>query len=154
MPMTHCFLVDNIAEEMANYYVDVFPDGEITDLFRSPGADGTETVVLANIRINDTPIMILNGPSGKVPNESSSFVINCKDQAEVDHFWNRFVGDGGMEGNCSWCQDKFGFWWQVVPEEMPSLFNDPDPARGAKAFQAMMTMNKIDLAAIKAAMDS
>lgn len=153
MTLTPSFLVSGSAEEMANYYVDVFPDGEIENMFRVPGKDGTEQVVTATVRLRGTIFVIINGPD-HTPNESCSFMINCKDQAEVDHFWNRFVGDGGEEGNCSWCKDKFGHSWQVVPEEMPKLFNDPDPVRGAKAFQAMTTMNKIDLAAIKAAMDA
>lgn len=151
MALTPSMLVAGKAEDMANYYADVFPDGVVENMFRSTGPDGNETVITASIRINDTPFLIINGPD-HTPNEANSFVINCKDQAEVDHFWNRFVGDGGEEGNCGWCKDKFGFSWQVVPEEMPELFGDPE--RGAKAFQAMMTMNKIDLDAIKAAMDA
>lgn len=151
MALMPSMLVAGKAEDMANYYADVFPDGVVENMFRSTGPDGNESVITASIRINDTPVLIINGPDHK-PNEANSFVISCKDQAEVDHFWNRFVGDGGEEGNCGWCKDKFGFSWQVVPVEMPELFGDPE--RGAKAFQAMMTMNKIDLNAIKAAMDA
>lgn len=153
MALTPSFLVDGIAEEMAQYYTDVFPDGVIDDLFKVPGPDGSETVVTANIHIHGTPLLIINGPA-HVPNESFSFVINCQSQDEVDHFWNRFVGDGGEESMCGWCKDKFGMSWQVTPVEMPVLFSDPDPERAGKAFAAMMTMRKIDLAAIKAAMDS
>ncbi len=153
MALSASLLVGGIAEEMANYYTDVFPDGVIDDLFKTAGPDGQEMVVTASIRLNETPFLIINGPQ-HTPNESNSFVINCKDQAEVDHYWNRFVGDGGEEGDCGWCKDKFGFSWQVVPVQMPQLFGDPDPERGRKAFEAMMTMKKIDLAAIKAAMDS
>ena len=153
MALTASLLVGGIAEEMANYYTDVFPDGVIDDLFKTTGPDGTEMVVTASIRFNETPFLIINGPQ-HTPNESNSFIINCEDQAEVDHYWNRFVGDGGEEGVCGWCKDKFGFSWQVVPVQMPQLFGDPDPERGRKAFEAMMTMKKIDLAAIKAAMES
>lgn len=154
MALLSSFLVDGVAEDMGNYYTDVFPDGEILDVFRAPMGGGEEVVVTVNIRINGTPLLIINGPSGKTPNESSSFVINCKDQDEVDYFWNRFVGDGGEEGNCGWCKDKFGFWWQVTPVEMPQLLGDPDPVRAGKAMQAMMGMMKLDLAAMKAAMDA
>lgn len=153
MSLTPSMLVSGRAEEMANYYTDVFPDGSVEGIFRAPGPDGTEVVITANIVIDGTPLLIINGPD-HTPNESNSFVINCRDQAEVDHFWNRFVGDGGEEGACGWCKDKFGFSWQVVPVEMPQLLQDPDPVRAGKAMQAMMTMNRIDLAAMKSAMDS
>ena len=153
MTLTPSFLVSGIAGEMARYYADVFPDGEVESVFSVPGADGQDEVVTATVRLQGTPFLIINGPQ-HTPNESSSFIINCKDQAEVDHFWNRFVGDGGEEGNCGWCKDKFGFSWQVVPEEMPVLFNDPDSEKASRAFQAMMTMNKIELAEIKAAMET
>lgn len=153
MSLTPCLTLAGKAQEMAEYYTDVFPDGVVDDMMRTPGADGDETVLTASIRLNGTSILILNGPDN-TPNDSFSFIINCKDQAEVDHFWNRFVNDGGEEIMCGWCRDKFGYSWQVTPEEMPSLLNDPDPERGRKAFEAMMTMKKIDLAAIKAAMDA
>lgn len=153
MALTPSMLVAGVAEDMANYYVDVFPDGVIDDIFRVAGSDGQETVVTASIRLNDTPILIINGPD-HTPNDANSFVINCKNQDEVDHYWNRLVGDGGEEGVCGWCKDKFGFSWQVTPVQMPEFFNDPDPDRAQKAFQAMMTMKKIDVAVIRAAMDA
>jgi predicted 3-demethylubiquinone-9 3-methyltransferase (glyoxalase superfamily) len=83
-----------------------------------------------------------------------NIMINCKDQDEVDHFWNRFVGDGGKEIDCGWCNDKFGVFWQVVPVEMMHYLGDPDPERSGKAFAAMMTMKKIDINAIKAAVEA
>lgn len=154
MALTPSLLVAGNAEEMANYYTDVFPDGKVEGLFRAPGPDGTEVVITANIVINDTPVLIINGPADNKFNDSFSFVINCQDQDEVDHFWNRFVSDGGQEIACGWCKDKFGFSWQVTPVEMPELLQDPDPERAGKAMQAMMGMKKIDLAAMRAAMDA
>lgn len=154
MALTPSLLVGGNAEELANYYVDVFPDGVVEGIFRVPGPDGEEVVVTVNVRLNDTPVLIINGPAESPPNDSFSFVINCKDQAEVDHFWNRFVGDGGAEIACGWCKDKFGFFWQVTPVEMPELLQDPDPVRAGKAMQAMMQMKKLDINAMKAAMDA
>ncbi|MCA9833944.1 MAG: VOC family protein [Thermomicrobiales bacterium] len=153
MALLTVFLTGGQAEEMANYYANVFPDGEVTDIFRTPGPDGDDMVVTASIRVNDTPILLINGPQ-HTPNESCSQMINCPTQEEVDHFWNHFVGDGGEEGMCGWCKDKFGFSWQVIPAGFMDCMSDPDPVRAGKAFQAMMTMKKLDIDALKAAMDS
>ena len=153
MSLTPCLTLAGKAQEMAEYYTDVFPDGVVEDMFHAPGPNGNETVVTASIRIDGTSVLIINGPDN-TPNDSFSFIVNCKDQAEVDYFWNRFVGDGGEENACGWCREKFGYNWQVTPVQMPELFNDPDPERGRKAFEAVMTMKRIDLVAIKAAMDA
>lgn len=154
MALTPSLLVAGTAEEMATYYTDVFPDGEISDIFRAPGPDGTDVVITANIVINESPLLIINGTDKNTFTDAFSFVINCQDQGEVDYFWNRFVGDGGAEIACGWCKDKFGVHWQVTPVEMPQLLQDPDPERAGKAMQAMMGMKKLDLAAMKAAMDA
>lgn len=152
MALLTVFLTDGQAEAMANYCADVFPDGKVTEILRVPGSDGDQ-VVTASVRVNDTPILIINGPA-HTPNESCSQMLNCETQDDVDYFWSRFVGDGGEEGMCGWCRDKFGFSWQVVPAEWPTLMGDPDPDRAGRAFQAMMTMKKLDVNALKAAMDS
>jgi predicted 3-demethylubiquinone-9 3-methyltransferase (glyoxalase superfamily) len=152
MPLTPSLLVAGLAEEMATYYTDVFPDGEIKGIFRAPGPDGTEVVITANIVVNESPLLLINGGEGQTFTDAFSFVINCRDQEEVDYFWNRFVDDGGAEIACGWCTDKFGFHWQVTPDEMPHLLQDPDPERAGKAMQAMMGMKKIDLADMRAAM--
>jgi predicted 3-demethylubiquinone-9 3-methyltransferase (glyoxalase superfamily) len=154
MALTPSLLVAGNAEEMANYYADVFPDGQVEGIFRAPGPDGNDVVITANIVINDSPLLMINGTDKSTFTDAFSFVINCKDQDEVDYFWNRFVGDGGAEIACGWCKDKFGFHWQVTPVEMPQLLGDPDPERAGKAMQAMMGMKKIDLAAMRSAMDA
>ncbi len=153
MSLVPSLLVPGTAEEMATYYVDVFPDGELLDVFRAPMPDGTQQVITATIRVNGTQILFVNGGQVETFNDSFSLTINCEDQDEVDHFWNRFVGDGGRERDCGWCEDRFGFRWQVIPLEMPRLLQDPDPGRAGRAMQAMMTMQKIDINAMRAAAD-
>ena len=153
MTLLTVFLVDGQAEDMANYYTDVFPDGRVTEMFRVPTPEGGEMVVTASIVVDDTPILIINGPQ-HTPNESCSQMITCQNQAEVDYLWDRFIGDGGEEGMCGWCKDKFGFSWQVLPAGFMDCISDSDPVRANKAFQAMMTMRKLDINALRTAMDA
>lgn len=153
MALVPSLLVPGTAEAMASYYVDVFPDGELLDVMRMPMPDGTQQVITASIHVNDTQLLFVNGGQGETFNDSFSLTIQCKDQDEVDHFWNRFVGDGGRERDCGWCEDRFGFRWQVIPVGMPRLLQDPDPERAGRAMQAMMTMRKIDINAMRAAAD-
>lgn len=154
MSLTTSFLVPGNAQEMVDYYQDVFKDSELIDSMRIPGPDGSETLVTAVLRLRGTDVLFVNGGENKGFTESMSLVINCENQDEVDHFWSRFVGDGGNEIACGWCNDKFGVFWQVIPVEMPALLGDPDPERAGKAMAAMNEMYKIDLAGLKAAMDS
>lgn len=155
MSLTPSLLVPGIVEEMANYYVDVFPDGELLGMMRSSLPTGGDAVITANIRIHDTDVLFVSGgPEYNMEfNESFSLTIPCETQDDVDHFWNRFVGDGGREIDCGWCADKYGVRWQVVPNELPQLLSDPDPERANAAMGAMMTMKKIDINAIKAAVE-
>lgn len=156
MALTPSLLVPGNAEEMANYYVEVFPDGELKDIFRIPMPDGSRQTVMANIRVHGTDILLINGtPDHNTEfTEAFSLTINAQNQQDVDYFWDKFVGDGGQEVACGWCRDKFGVFWQVIPTEMPQLLQDPDPVRAAAAFTAMSNMVKIDINAVKAAMDS
>jgi predicted 3-demethylubiquinone-9 3-methyltransferase (glyoxalase superfamily) len=95
---------------------------------------------------------INGGPEYKF-SEAVSFSISCADQAEVDYYWERLTENGGEEGPCGWCKDKFGVSWQVVPQELESLFTDPDPERAKRAMQAMFGMKKLDIAAMQSAAD-
>jgi predicted 3-demethylubiquinone-9 3-methyltransferase (glyoxalase superfamily) len=95
----------------------------------------------------------LNGGPEYVLNESFSLLINCKDQDEVDRYW-KLLSEGGEEGRCGWLKDRFGLSWQVVPVGLSDLLTDPDPGRAQRAMQSMLGMNKLDLAAMRAAADS
>lgn len=154
MSLTTSFLVPGNAQEMVDYYMDVFAGSELVDSLRIPGPDGQEMLVTAVLRMRGSDVLFINGGEDKGFTESISLVINCESQEEVDHFWTRFVGDGGNEIACGWCNDKFGVFWQVIPVEMRSLLGDPDPERAGKAMAAMQEMYKIDIPAMKAAMDS
>ena len=87
-------------------------------------------------------------------NEAISLSLDCKDQAEVDHYWEALTADGGEEGPCGWCKDRFGLSWQVVPDQLFTLFSDPDPKRAQAAVTAMMGMKKLVVADMQAAADA
>lgn len=156
MSLTPSLMVPGNAEEMADYYADVFPDGKIHEILRMTMPDGSEAVITARLELNGTDLLMVNGgPDNDTTfTEAFSLTINCADQAEVDHFWNRFVGDGGQEIACGWCRDRFGLFWQVVPTGLPKLLSDPDPERAKKAFEAMQTMIKIDIDALRRAVEA
>jgi predicted 3-demethylubiquinone-9 3-methyltransferase (glyoxalase superfamily) len=90
------------------------------------------------------------GPMFKF-NEAISLFVDCKDQAEVDRYWDRFIANGGEESMCGWLKDKYGLSWQIIPARLMELQNDPDPARASRAMQAMLQMQKIDVAKLEAA---
>jgi predicted 3-demethylubiquinone-9 3-methyltransferase (glyoxalase superfamily) len=92
---------------------------------------------------------INGGPQFKF-DEAVSFMISCKDQEEVDYYWERLT-DGGAESQCGWLEDRYGLSWQVVPEGMDEVFSDPDPKKAERAMQAMLKMRKLDIAALRAA---
>jgi predicted 3-demethylubiquinone-9 3-methyltransferase (glyoxalase superfamily) len=90
------------------------------------------------------------GPAFKF-NEAISLFVDCKDQAEVDRYWNKFIADGGQASMCGWLKDRYGLSWQIIPARLMELQNDPDPARASRAMQAMLQMQKIDVAKLEAA---
>lgn len=138
---------ENNAEEALSYYVSIFPDAEITAINRQT-PDGP--LFTGSFRIFNQNFGVLNGGSHFKFNESISFVVNCKDQAEVDYYWEK-LGDGGKELMCGWITDRFGITWQVIPEELPQLLNQPDPEKAKRAMEAMLQMRKIDIQAMKEA---
>lgn len=146
---------DSEAEEAAEFYVSVFgEDSAITMVTHypenSPGTAGTVMTVEFDLR-GEHFVAINGGPQFPFT-EAVSLMINCADQAEVDHFWEKLT-DGGQEVQCGWCKDRYGLSWQVVPEGMDEVFADPDPARAERAMQAMLGMVKLDIAALRAAAD-
>lgn len=139
------------AKAVADYYLSIFKDGRLKDhhKYTNPPEAGGGDFETAIIEIADMELSILAaGPFFKF-NESVSFVINCKDQAEVDYYWNALTANGGQESSCGWCKDKYGLSWQVVPVEYFDLINSNDPAVREKAIKNTLTQKKIILSELK-----
>jgi predicted 3-demethylubiquinone-9 3-methyltransferase (glyoxalase superfamily) len=149
MPEITPFLwYDHQAEEAANYYTTVFPKSRVRDVTRGP--DGKAFVV--DFEVEGQRVLALNGGPDHPFTDSFSFFINCDGQDQVDEYWTKLT-DGGEEGPCGWLKDRFGVSWQVVPSELLALLSDPDPERAGRAGQAMRTMKKIDIQALRDAAD-
>lgn len=148
-----CLWMDDRIEEAVNFYVSLLDNSRITNVARyndaTPGMAGK--VLTMSFELAGTSYMALNGGPIFQPNEAVSIFVNCKDQAEVDRLWDAIIGNGGTESRCGWCKDRYGFSWQIVPEAMPNYIAGPDNARASRAMQAMLTMKKLDLAAIEQA---
>ncbi|MER5501590.1 VOC family protein [Streptomyces sp. NPDC002561] len=151
---TTCLWFDGQAEEAAEYYLSVFKDSRLGRIGRyteaGPGPAGS--VMTVEFELNGQKFVGVNGGPEFTFNEAISFQIHCADQAEVDHYWSSLT-DGGEEGPCGWLTDRYGVSWQVVPEVLLELVLDPDAEKGARTTRAMMTMKKLDIAALRAAHD-
>ena len=146
---------DTEAEEAAEYYCSIFKNSKITGKTNYPeGTDKAGTVVTVEWELDGQSFMAINGGPQFKFNEAVSFEITCADQDEVDYYWEKLTADGGEESMCGWVKDRYGVSWQVVPEGTEELFNDDDPQRAARAFQAMMDMKKLDIAALREAADA
>lgn len=145
---------DGDLEEAAAFYTTVFPNSTIERLDRytdaGPGTPGE--VVSGTFVLDGTRFIGINGGPQFPFSEAVSFTVDCADQAEVDHYWNRLV-DGGVESQCGWLKDRFGLSWQIVPRRLHELTGDPDPARAAAATRAMLDMHRIVIADLEAAVD-
>ena len=142
------------ARNAAEFYANVFPNSQIGRAMRAPGDfPGGEAGVELTVEFTvlGIPFMGLNGGPNFKPNESVSFMVETQDQAETDKYWNAIVANGGAESACGWCKDRWGFSWQITPRVLNEGVVDPDPAVARRVFDAMMTMRKIDVAAIEAA---
>lgn len=151
---TICLWFDKDAEEAARFYAATFPDTFVGEIHRSPSdfPDGKEGDVLTVwFSVMGIPCLGLNGGPNIKHNIAFSFQVATQDQEETDRYWNAIVGNGGEESMCGWCTDKWGISWQITPVALTEAFNDPDRAASKRAFEAMMTMQKIDIAAIEAA---
>jgi predicted 3-demethylubiquinone-9 3-methyltransferase (glyoxalase superfamily) len=135
---------DGNAEEAARYYCEIVPNSQVISV--NPMVT---TFELDGVRFNG-----LNGGPAHKFTPAFSIMIDCDDQAEVDRYWNRFIGDGGREDQCAWLQDKFGLSWQIVPKRLMQLLSDPDAGRRERAMQAMFKMRKIIVADLEAAADA
>jgi predicted 3-demethylubiquinone-9 3-methyltransferase (glyoxalase superfamily) len=151
---TICLWYDNDAEGAARFYAKTFPDSSVGAVHRAPGdfPDGKQGQVLTvDFTVLGIPCIGLNGGPAFKHNEAFSFQVATVDQAETDRYWNAIVGNGGQESQCGWCRDKWGVSWQITPIVLTEAVTDPDPAVAKRAFDVMMTMKKIDVAAIEAA---
>lgn len=151
---TVCLWFDGAALEAAQFYAATFPDSAVGRIFRAPSdypAGKQGDVLTVEFTVAGIPCIGLNGGPGIEHNEAFSFQIATDDQAETDRLWNAIVGNGGEENVCGWCRDKWGLSWQITPRALTDAIIDPDPAVARRAFEAMMQMRKIDIAAIEAA---
>jgi 2-polyprenyl-6-hydroxyphenyl methylase/3-demethylubiquinone-9 3-methyltransferase len=151
---TICLWYDGGAEEAARFYARTFPDSSVGAVHRAPGdfpSGKKGDVLTVEFTVLGIPCLGLNGGPAFKHNEAFSFQVATADQAETDRYWNAIVGNGGQESACGWCKDKWGLSWQITPIALTQAITDPDPAAAKRAFDAMMTMGKIDIAAIEAA---
>ncbi len=147
---------DTQAGEAMEFYTSVFKNSKILNVSRNgdggPGQPGS--VFIATIEIEGQKLMLLNaGPEFKFT-EAFSLYVDCKDQAEVDYYWEKLTADGGEESMCGWLKDKYGLSWQIVPQALGRLMGDPDPAKGQRVMQAMLKMRKLDVSLLQAAHDA
>jgi predicted 3-demethylubiquinone-9 3-methyltransferase (glyoxalase superfamily) len=153
MPKIHPFLwFDKEAEEAMNFYVSLFPNSKVLSVQRygpvGPGPEGS--VMTADFELDGQRVTALNGGPLFKFSEAFSFVIDCKDQAEVDYYWDKLV-EGGKPSQCGWLQDRFGFSWQVVPAALFETIGGPDAEGRKRAMAAMMQMGKLDVGKLVAA---
>jgi predicted 3-demethylubiquinone-9 3-methyltransferase (glyoxalase superfamily) len=145
---------DTEAEEAADFYVSVFKNSRVVGVTHyTEGAPRPAGMVMTvAFELDGQRFVGINGGPEFKFDEAVSLEITCKDQAEVDYYWER-LSEGGEEGPCGWLKDRYGLSWQVVPEGMEELFADEDPARAQRAMQAMLQMRKLDIAALRSAAD-
>ena len=151
---TICVWYDKEAEAAARFYAEVFPDSAVQAVHRAPGdypSGKAGDVLLVEFTVAGVACVGLNGGPEIKHSEAFSFMIATEDQAETDRYWNAIVGNGGQESACGWCKDRWGVSWQITPRALTEAMAHPDPAVARRAFEAMMTMGKVDIAAIEAA---
>lgn len=148
-----CLWFDGNGEEAAAFYVSLFPNSQIHHIKRwgdnAPYPKGTALIVIFSL-CGQTFQALNGGPQFKF-SQAISMSVDCEDQAEVDRYWDALTRDGGKPVQCGWLTDKYGLSWQIVPRRLVELVNDKDEAKAARAMEAMMTMVKIDVAAIEKA---
>lgn len=142
------------AKKAAEFYAATFPGSHVdrvnTAVSDYPGGkEGDELTV--EFTVLGRPFIGLNGGPNFTPNEAVSFMVVTETQEETDRYWNAIVGNGGQESACGWCKDRWGFSWQITPKLLLDLTTGPDKEKAGRAFEAMMTMGKLDIAAIEAA---
>ena len=151
---TLCLWYDGTALDAAKFYAKTFPDSAVGDIMYAPGDNPSGKkgdILTVEFTVCGIPCVGLNGGPAFKHDEAFSFQIATDDQAETDRLWNAIVGNSGQESQCGWCKDKWGLNWQITPRALTDAVKDPDRAAAKRAFDAMMTMKKIDIAKIEAA---
>jgi 2-polyprenyl-6-hydroxyphenyl methylase/3-demethylubiquinone-9 3-methyltransferase len=151
---TICLWYDGDALEAARFYAATFADSAVHAVLRAPGdypAGKQGDVLTVEFSVLGIACLGLNGGPGFRHSEAFSFQVATDDQAETDRLWNAIVDHGGQPSACGWCKDRWGLSWQITPRALTAAIHDPDPAAAKRAFEAMMEMTKIDIAAIEAA---
>ncbi len=151
---TVCLWYDRDAHEAANFYASTFPNSTVGAVHRAPSDNPSSKageVLTVEFTVMGIPCLGINGGPGVQHSMAFSFQVATADQTETDRYWNAIVGNGGEESQCGWCKDKWGISWQITPVVLTKAFTGPDPAAAKQAFEAMMTMKKIDVAAIERA---
>jgi 2-polyprenyl-6-hydroxyphenyl methylase/3-demethylubiquinone-9 3-methyltransferase len=151
---TICLWYDKDAEEAARFYASIFPNSSVGAVYRAPGdfPSGKEGDVLTvEFTVLGIPCIGLNGGDAFKHNEAFSFQVATEDQEETDRYWNAIVDNGGQESMCGWCRDKWGLSWQITPIALTKAITGSDAAASKRAFDAMLQMQKIDIATIEAA---
>ncbi|KQW35071.1 MULTISPECIES: VOC family protein [Pseudomonas] len=149
-----CLWYDGTAQEAAEFYAKTFPDSAVNAIHLAPGdyPSGKQgDVITVEFTVIGIPCVGLNGGSAFKHSEAFSFQIATEDQAETDRLWNAIIDNGGEASVCGWCKDKWGLSWQISPRVLLEAVASADKAAAKRAFEAMMTMTKIDIAAIEAA---
>lgn len=149
-----CLWYNRDAEEAAQFYAKTFPDSSVDAVHRAPAdypAGKAGDVIVVEFTVMGVACIGLNGGPGPKHSDAFSFQVATADQAETDRYWNAIIGNGGQASACGWCKDKWGLSWQITPTVLVEAINNPDRAIAKRAFEAMMTMTKIDIAAIEAA---
>ncbi|PYB78472.1 hypothetical protein DMX11_08890 [Pseudomonas sp. LB-090624] len=152
---TICLWYDHDAEQAAHFYASVFPDSQVGAVHKAPGdyPSGKQgDVITVAFTVMGIPCIGLNGGKAFSHCEAFSFQVCTEDQAETDRLWDAIVNNGGEASVCGWCKDRWGISWQITPRALIEAFAHPDPAAAKRAFDAMLQMGKIDVAAIQAAL--
>ena len=151
---TICLWFDHEAEEAAKFYAQTFPNSAVNAVHHAPsdnpsGKQGD--VLTVEFTVLGVACLGLNGGPAFKHNEAFSFQVATEDQEETDRYWNAIVDNGGQVSDCGWCKDKWGISWQITPVALTKAYTSHDRTAAKRAFDAMMTMQKIDIAAIEAA---
>ncbi len=147
-PVRTCLWFEKDGLQAAEFYVSLLPDSRIEGgLSPEPG----KPPLVVNFTLGGAPFQILNGGPQFPQTEAVSISVTTADQVETDQLWDALVADGGREGQCGWCKDRFGVSWQIVPQRAAELFSQPDRAAAGRAMEAMMGMRRLDVAALEAA---